>query len=90
MRGMMLVILFLIVGLAWGTATCVGHLDRALGDAAAVRAVAFERLDAGRVALYILNTRLVLAVPENPRPEWRTLPGTGEQDESAVQLYRRR
>ncbi|MGC7846197.1 hypothetical protein ACP3TJ_03895 [Desulforudis sp. 1088] len=70
---MMLVILFLIVGLAWGTATCVDHLDRALGDDTAVRAAAFERLGGDRVRIEVLNEGFVLAIPKEFKPAWSEL-----------------
>lgn len=63
-------VLLMAAALIWGTQVCVRELNRALAVSPPVRAVRVERLDAGRVALYFLNTRLVLALPEDPCPRW--------------------
>jgi len=63
-------VLLTAAALVWGGHVCVRELNRALGGSPPVRAVRVERLDAERLAVDFLNTRLVLAVPEDPKPRW--------------------
>ncbi|MEW6540474.1 MAG: hypothetical protein AB1402_02510 [Bacillota bacterium] len=68
-RARMVLVLVLSVSLlAWGTSTCLYHLNHFLAPPRPIRAVEFHRLDDERLVCTLLGVNLVLEVPH--RHSW--------------------
>lgn len=68
----LLVMALFVAALAWGTETCLYHLNHFLAPPRPIRAVEFHRLDDTRLACTVLGVDLVLEIPRDH--SWWTTP----------------